>query len=248
MRQLWNAEAQAAELELQHPQANPRAIRSDSGAELACQLVRDAVEHNGNERASFRLTSLQKYVLSEIQPFNLAELEAAIEGFPGLIKTVGNRYTTSSAKEQERRSIRLIRHGQNSVAPLVAESDINVYLKNHRLSPEQLSAIRIALGTSDRFVAWVGAIGDDLQVAIGHTQTLAETLNYTAKRCVIPRAKTDICKLPIYSSSVQDNTLWIVEAADRLNAADACKLLERVAEQNARALLIGQLVAGFAPV
>ncbi|MEM8717534.1 MAG: MobF family relaxase, partial [Cyanobacteria bacterium P01_G01_bin.4] len=123
LHQIWEAQAQDANLNLSHPVPRHSPQLLENKTELARELVDNAVEHCAERRAAFRRTSLQKFVLDQIQPFNLDALEAAIAEHPDLLPTIDKRYTTEGALNREQATIQLMQNGRQQVSAIIPEPE-----------------------------------------------------------------------------------------------------------------------------
>ncbi|MEM8715366.1 MAG: MobF family relaxase, partial [Cyanobacteria bacterium P01_G01_bin.4] len=182
LHQYWELQSQEASLNLSHPVSLTSPQRLENEMELARESMDNAVEHCAERRAAFRRTSLQKFVFDQIQPFNLAALEAAIAEHPDLLPTVDKRYTTEGALNREQATIQLMQNGRQQVPAIAPQREqLEDYLTTQTLAEGQQEAIRLTATTTDRFIAWQGAAGAGKTTALSHIKQLAERSNYELK-------------------------------------------------------------------
>ncbi|MEM9568101.1 MAG: AAA family ATPase [Cyanobacteria bacterium P01_E01_bin.34] len=255
LHQICNAQAQDANLNLSHPVPHHSPQLLENETELARELVDKAVEHCAERRAAFRRTSLQKFVLDQIQPFNLSALEQAIAEHPDLLPTVDKRYTTEGALNREQATIQLMQKGREQV-PVIAPqgSQLEDYLATQTLTEGQQEAIRLTVTTTDRFIAWQGVAGAGKTTALSYVKQLAGSSNYELKGYApsAEAAKTLGNELGIATDTVASlllspsnpstqNSIWVVDEASLLSAKDGHALLKRATREQARVILVGDM-------
>ena len=255
LHERWQEEAQAMGLTA-HPPATYTGQLPDTSEELARELVDRGVEHCAERSAVFRRTSIQTYVLEQVQPFNLEAMETAIANHPELIPTLDNRLTTAAAREREEVTIRLMQANRDAVAPVLPSTfDMDTYLeKQTHLNEGQQEGIRLAIGSRDRFIAWQGVAGAGKTRAISQVQRLSCIRGYKV-RAFAPSAEAakvlgdelsvganTVASL-LHSPNEKPNAkqIWVVDEASLLSAKDAKALMERAVRSQARVIFIGDV-------
>ncbi|WP_051482692.1 MobF family relaxase [Synechocystis sp. PCC 7509] len=222
-----------------------------------------AIEHCSERQVAFTGEDIEKFVIAEVKPFSIHQLEGAIATHPELIKTYDGRrrYTTQTALARELATIKLMQQGKGLCSAIATSETIDSYLADKSLTSGQREAIALTATSTDQFIAWQGVAGagktyvlNELKQLIQVLQEVTESGEITLLAGYAPsKEATKVLgkEVGIETNTVaslllskqpeepQPNQLWIVDEAGMLSAKDGYALLQRATAVGARVILVG---------
>jgi len=236
-------------------------ISNEQNEQIAAEIklaVDVAIEHCSERQVAFTGEDIEKFILAEVKPFSIHQLEGAIAQHPELIKTYDERYTTQTALARELATIKLMQEGKGQVNPITTLETVESCLEGKNLTTGQRSAIALTATTNDQFIAWQGVAGAGKTYALNAVKQVATALGQVAPEYIIkgfaPSAEAakvlgeelgieanTVARL-LVSKQVEKpppNQIWIVDEAGLLSAKNAHALLERATQEGARVILVG---------
>ncbi|MCY7286068.1 MAG: relaxase domain-containing protein, partial [Cyanobacteria bacterium CAN_BIN43] len=222
-----------------------------------------AIEHCSERQVAFTGEDIEKFVIAEVKPFSIHQLEGAIATHPELIKTYDGRrrYTTQTALARELATIKLMQQGKGLCSAIATNETIDSHLADKSLTSGQREAIALTATSTDQFIAWQGVAGagktyvlNELKQLIQVLQEVTELGEITLLAGYAPsKEATKVLgkEVGIETNTVaslllskqpqehQPNQLWIVDEAGMLSAKDGYALLQRATAVGARVILVG---------
>jgi len=221
-----------------------------------------AIEHCSERQVAFTGEDIEKFVIAEVKPFSIHQLEGAIAQHPELIKTYdGRRYTTQAALARELATIKLMQQGKGLFRAITTSETIDSYLADKSLTSGQRGAIALTATSTDQFIAWQGVAGagktyvlNELKQLIQVLQEVTESGEITLLAGYAPSKEatkvlgkevgieTNTVASLLLSKQPEEtkpNQIWIVDEAGMLSAKDGYALLQRATVVGARVILVG---------
>lgn len=223
------------------------------------ELIADGITHCSERSVAFKQENLEKFLLSNCQPIDLASVDLQIKSNPELIyfkENNCNRFTTQSALVRELATIRLMISGKGKVQPILSDKAIANALEPILLTEGQHNAITNALSTTDQFTAWQGIAGAGKTYALNHFKQIASANGYlikgfapSAKAAKVLENEVGIDASTVASilyskspaSTNNNQQIWIVDEAGLLGANAAHSLLSLAKKIQARVLFVGDI-------
>ena len=256
MLRYWHEEANL--YGVVHPVPVPKVVNKEAIAAQLQSATAASVEHCSERKVAFKKEEIIKFVMAEIKPFGIDELERAIEQHPELIKTYDGRVTTQTALSRELGTIKLMHQGKGQVSPIAHSEVVESYLEGKKLTSGQREAIALAATTNNQFITWQGVAGAGKTYALNELKQITEVFKNVAQGYNIkgfaPSAEAarvlgselgievnTVASLLAskQSENIQTNQIWIVDEAGMLSAKDAYALLYRATDEQARVILVG---------
>lgn len=193
--------------------------------------------------------------LQDLKGWNQAEakkyVQQAIERRSLVV--AGTRHTTTKALKLERAILAIARAGQGKVDPIIAAEALAAALAESTLNDGQREAVRLMLGTTDRFVGIQGDAGVGKSYAVTEAVKLIEksgsdmrTIALAPYGNQVDALKSDGLDANTLESflrarhkPIDDKTLVILDEAGVVGARQMAQLMRVVEKAGARMVLLG---------
>ena len=223
----------------------------------AKEAVDWAIDHTTERQTLVKSMDLQRYAAERVvgkASFSDVQHALALEERDGNLIRVGDRYTTIEALRVEHQTIEKMKEGQNHVIPIMDGEQADRMLSGHCLTIGQERAGRHILTSSDRFIGVEGWAGTGKTTMLERVQdaTRGSRVELRGLAVSASAARTLETEAGIASetvaqflnhkpSSMPDGTqrVYVVDEASLLGARTAHAILERVEQESARAVFIG---------
>ncbi|MEM8804533.1 MAG: MobF family relaxase [Cyanobacteria bacterium P01_G01_bin.38] len=219
----------------------------------------NGIDHAAERESVFRQAQVERFALEHaLGQQSFENLQRAIETHESLIPVDGKPYcyTTQTAIERERDTIRRVQRGQGQVNPIADHEQVTSYLDTETsLTTGQQQAIMISATTSDQVIAWQGVAGAGKTYSLNLLAALAHDNGYTVKGFAPSAQAASVlsreARIPAETVArllhspqrvhPSDHEIWIVDEAGLLSAKDAYALLQRAEAERARVILVGDV-------
>jgi len=262
LRDEWKARAldQGIDLNRMVLQAHERAVLDEDRTTSklsAKEAVKWAIDHSTERQTIVSGLDLQRYAAERAvgkASFNEVQVALAREEQDGNLIRVGNRYTTIEALRVEHQTIEKMKEGQNSLGPIMYRQQAEQALSVHGLTAGQERAANHILTSTDRFIGVEGWAGTGkttmlqrVQEATSDSRVELHGLAVSASAARTLETESGIASKTVAhflsreSSSTQDGVhrVYVVDEASLLGARTAHALMERIEQENARAIFLG---------
>lgn len=266
LRQEWSVRAQDHGLDVKGLVLNAQervALGEDRAASglHAQEAVKWAIEHTTERQTVVKSVDLQRYAAERaVGKASFSDVQQALarEEQDGHLIRVGDRYTTLQALRVEHQIIEKMQDGQNRLDPMMNRQQAEQALSGHGLTGGQARAANHILTSSDRFIGVEGWAGT------GKTTMLQGVRDATSERGVEWRglavsasaARTLQEESGIPSETVAQflhnprtaltatapdgvQRVYVIDEASLLGTRTAYAVMERVEQEHARAILVG---------
>lgn len=254
LKRLWQKEAAELGIAFVQPLQLEGLKPERWSAQINQATLDDAIAHCESLAVAFSREEIEKFILSEGQPFDITQLEPALIEHPELIRLQEpalTRFTTQTALQRELSTIQLMNQGKGAADAIADPEIVEAHLAKANLNEGQRQAVIMAATTADRFLAWQGVAGAGKTYALKQLQLLA--FGYTLKGFAPSASAAKVLgdELGIEANTVaslinskqpeqtKPNQLWIVDEAGLLSAKDAYALVQRADQEQARVILVG---------
>jgi conjugative relaxase-like TrwC/TraI family protein len=230
----------------------------ESSRVRAAVAVQIATQHAAERESVFKRSKVERFALEHyLGRQSFGDLQVAIAQSPELIPIdlANNKYTTQTAINRERDTLKLMRDGQQQVNAIANATDIMELFNRHStLTSGQRQAIELSLKTHDQIIAWQGVAGSgktyslklvaEQSAAKGHTvRGLAPSAEAATVLGQAAEISSDTVASWLNTQTAPEQLLgkeiWILDEAGLLSTKDAYALLLKASEQQARVILVG---------
>jgi ATP-dependent exoDNAse (exonuclease V) alpha subunit len=185
----WTEKAHAAGFDLAEMVSTARAAGAVQKAPLdAPAAVSAAVDRLAESEAVFRHAELLRWSLAgAMGQARIGDIEAAITQARDAGRlhetTLGGRraWTTTAAKDQERKLLETARAGRNQVAAAYPVQELRPHLESSTLDPGQRAAVELIATSQDRFVGIQGRAGTGKTYMLGAARQHLEAKGFALR-------------------------------------------------------------------
>ena len=262
LRDEWKARAIDHRLDIKGmvQQAQERAaLGADRAATSlhAKDAVAWAIDHTTERQTLVSAMDLQRYATERVvgkASFSNVQQALARAERDGTLIRVGDHYTTIEALRVEHQSVEKMKEGRNSVSPLTHRRDADNMLSGHGLTAGQERAARHILTSSDRFIGVEGWAGTGKTTMLQRVQEVTGTSRVEWRGLAVSAsaARTIETEAGIPSETVAQflnrapssapegvQRAYVIDEASLLGARTAYALMQRVEQEHARAIFLG---------
>ena len=266
LRQEWSVRAQDHGLDVKGLVLNAQervALGEDRAASglHAQEAVKWAIEHTTERQTVVKSVDLQRYAAERaVGKASFSDVQQALarEVREGHLIRVGDRYTTMQALQVEHQTIAKMKDGQHSLVPLMDRQQAEQALSGHGLTRGQERAASHILTSSDRFIGVEGWAGtgkttmlQSVRDAIGHSRVELRGIAVSASAARTLETESGIPSetvaqflhnprtAPTAAASDGMQRVYVVDESSLVGARTAYAVMERVEQEQARAIFVG---------
>lgn len=262
LRQEWSSRAQDHGLDVKGLILSAQE-RADLGGERAAssryaqEAVEWAIEHTTERQTVVKSVDLQRFAAERaVGKASFSDVQQALarEEREGYLIRVGDRYTTLQALRVEHQIIEKMKDGQHSLGPILDRQEAEQALSGHGLTGGQARAASHILTSSDRFIGVEGWAGTGKTTMLLHVREAIENSRVDLRGIAVSAsaARTLETESGIPSETVAQflhhptaaapegvQRVYVLDEASLVGTRTAYAVMERVEQENARAIFVG---------